>query len=121
MKEPDRKPSNEVTWRKKPLFVLGAWTLLMVVVWVFHWWRVYAAINFDWGFDLLGFPVTLLVVDITVIAGGFWLLQYRHVRGLTASQQYYRTLYVGSICIISMSLLFVAVLRSMFWGVASCN
>ncbi len=105
-------------WWRRRFPALGAWTFVVLLCWVFHWWRVYAAIRFDWGFNLVGFPVVLLVVDVVVIALGFWLLRYPEVAGATAKQRFYTAVYVGALGVVSMSLLFVDVFRNMWSGVS---
>lgn len=118
MGENQQETGDEVAWWQRRFVVLGAWTLLIVLCWVFHWWRVYAAINFDWGFDLIGFPVLLLVVDIVVIGLGFWFLRYPAVAGATTQGRFYATVYVGALSVVSMSLLFVDVFRNIWFGVS---
>ena len=106
--------STDIVSSQKRFFVLGAWTLLVVLCWVFHWWRVYAVSALDWG-KISGFPV-LLVADVAVIAVGLCLPHYTQAGGSTPKQRYHATLYVGAICVVSMSLLFFDVGRSMFFG-----
>jgi len=107
--------STDIVSSQKRFFVLGAWTLLVVLCWVFHWWRVYAVSALDWH-KLSGFPVLLLVADVAVIAVGLCLPCCTQAGGRTARQRFHATLYVGALCVVSMSLLFVDVFRNIFFG-----
>ncbi|MBN1917226.1 MAG: hypothetical protein JW889_04895 [Verrucomicrobia bacterium] len=96
--------------------ILGLWTILVVVLGLFHHWRFEHWMRLESPRNLLVLPFWLLAMDAVVIAGGFGLLRIRPVGGRTPTWRYWATIYVGLIAVAAMALLFWDALRYMFVG-----